>query len=445
MRGPGGGAGSAAGAALRGLAGVLAVRPWAWGLLAVAHAGAALELQPVATWFYPLAWWSYVAIADGVLARERRGAHALLAPPWRGVLGLAFASWAFWLLYEALNLRLADWFYVGVPEVRPLRWLGISLSFATVLPLLLVTERLLDLRVRPDAFRVRPLRLSAGGLAAVQAAGALFLVLPLAFPDHAFALVWGFLPLLLDPANRRAGRPSLLAEWERGSARRLAVLLLAGLICGLMWEAWNYLAVGRWVYTVPYLDRVKLFEMPPLGFLGFPPLAVAGYAFLAWLDGAGRRAGAALRAAAAALTLVAGLAVLGAMDRETVAAVVPRLEGVLPLDAAARAALRHHGERSVRALARLPAAALPAVAREAGIDPEALAKARAWARLARLKGLGNENVARLWALGIRDVADLARQDPAALAARLRGPLTERRLRVWVRAAAGAAGTARAAG
>jgi Domain of unknown function (DUF4332) len=422
------------GAALRGLGGLLAVRPWAWGVLAIAHAGAALELQPLATWFYPLAWWSYVAIADGVLMR--RGAPALLGPPWRVVrlLGLAFASWAFWLLYEAVNLRIADWFYVGVPEVRPLRWLGISLSFATVLPLLLVTERLVDLGLRPDAFRVRPMRLSAGGLVAVQVAGVLFLLLPLAFPDHAFPLVWGFLPLLLDPVNRRAGRPSLLADWERGSARRFVALLLAGLICGLMWEAWNYLAVGRWIYTVPYLDRVKLFEMPPLGFLGFPPLAVAGYVFLAWLDGEWRRAGAALRALAAALTLVAGLSVLWGMDRETVAAVVPRLEGVAPLDGEARAALRRHGEGSVRALARLPGDSLPALARAAGIDPETLAAARAWARLAGLKGLGNENVARLWALGIRDAADLARQDPAALAARLGGPLTERRLRVWVRAA-----------
>jgi len=432
VRRPGGAAGTRVRVALGGLGALLAIRPWAWGLLLLAHAGAALELQPVATWFYPMVWWSYVAIADGVLAR--RGAPVLLGAPWRAVLGLAFASWAFWLLYEAVNLRIADWFYVGVPEFRPLRWAGISLSFATVLPLLLVTERLLDPALRADAFRVRPVRLSARGLVAVQVAGVLFFALPLAFPDHAFPLVWGFLPLALDPANRRAGRPSLLAEWERGSARRLVVLLLAGLICGLMWEAWNYLAVGRWIYTVPYLDRVKLFEMPPVGFLGFPPLAVAGYVFLAWLDGAWRRAGGASRIAAVALTLVAGLAVLGAMDRATVAAVVPRLEGVAPLGAEARAALRRHGERSVKALARLPAGAVPEVAREAGIDSDALAAARGWARLARLKGLGNANVARLWALGIRDVADLARQDPAALALRLGGPLTERRLRVWVRAA-----------
>jgi len=432
MRGPQGGAGGRFRGAVAGVGGLLRVRPWAWALMALAHAGAALEAQPVATWFYPLVWWSYVAIADGVLAR--RGAPSLLAPPWARLVGLAFASWAFWLLFEAVNLRIANWFYVGVPEVRPLRWIGVSLSFATVLPLLLVTERLLDAKIRPDAFRVRPVRLSAGALAAVQVTGGLFLLLPLALPGYAFPLVWGFLPLLLDPINRRAGRPSLLAEWESGSARRFCLLLLAGLICGLMWEAWNFLAVGRWIYTVPFLDRVKWFEMPPLGFLGFPPLAVAGYVFLAWLTGAWRRAGGAVRAVAVALTLVAGLAVLWEMDHHTVAAAVPRLGGVAPLDGADRTALRRHGARSVKALAGLSDVALAALAREPGIDPDALHAARAWARLARLKGLGNENVARLWALGIRDLGGLARQDPADLAARLGEPLTERRLRVWVRAA-----------
>jgi len=104
------------------------------------------------------------------------------------------------------------------------------------------------------------------------------------------------------------------------------------------------------------------------------------------------------------------------------------------LDGAARAALKDHGTRTVRALAALPDAALAAIAEDAGIDSDTLHAARAWARLARLKGLGNANVARLWDLGIRSTGDLARQDPADLAARLGEPLTERRLRVWVRAA-----------
>ena len=52
----------------------------------------------------------------------------------------------------------------------------------------------------------------------------------------------------------------------------------AGGACGLLWEFWNYWAATKWTYTVPYLGGVKLFEMPVLGFLGFPPFAVECWA-----------------------------------------------------------------------------------------------------------------------------------------------------------------------
>jgi hypothetical protein len=404
----------------------------AWPVLAAAHVALFKEIQPFATWFYPVAWWCYVAILDGVCAR--RGGPALLAWPPRRLLGLAAASWAFWLLFEAVNLRIANWYYVGVPEMWLSRRVGISISFATVLPLLEVTARAVSPLPFPGACRVRPLVLTPARLRWVQGAGVAFLVLPLLFPHYAFPLVWGFVPLLLDPVNHRAGRPSLLGDWERGSARRFVVLLLAGLACGLLWEAWNFRAVGKWVYTVPFLNETKLFEMPPLGFLGFPPLAVAGDVFFVWVTGLWRGARPAVRAVAAASCLVLGLAVLAGMDRWTVDAVVPRLEGVAVLSAGERAALGQAGLGSMRALAALPEPEVDAAARQAGLDPATLARARDWARLARLKGLGNAHAARLWALGVRSVGDLAGQTPEGLYAALGGVEPLPRLKVWVRAA-----------
>jgi hypothetical protein len=55
-------------------------------------------------------------------------------------------------------------------------------------------------------------------------------------------------------------------------------LLVAGLICGLIWEFWNYWAGTKWIYNVPILPEIKLFEMPILGFGGFPPFAVECFA-----------------------------------------------------------------------------------------------------------------------------------------------------------------------
>src|SRR5262249_33828630 len=90
--------------------------------------------------------------------------------------------------------------------------------------------------------------------------------------------VWLGFTLLLEPINARRGRPSWLADLARGDASRVSALLASGLVCGALWEFWNYWATTKWTYTVPYLGDVKIFEMPILGYLGFLPFALECYA-----------------------------------------------------------------------------------------------------------------------------------------------------------------------
>jgi hypothetical protein len=52
---------------------------------------------------------------------------------------------------------------------------------------------------------------------------------------------------------------------------------VGGLIAGALWESLNFWAHTKWVYTVPGFDTAKVFEMPWLGFLGFPVLSVASF------------------------------------------------------------------------------------------------------------------------------------------------------------------------
>jgi hypothetical protein len=88
------------------------------------------------------------------------------------------------------------------------------------------------------------------------------------------APVWlGFI-LLLDPINARLGAESLLVDWRRGDYGRTINLALSGLVCGVLWEFWNYWAHAKWHYTVPIMEHVKIFEMPLAGYLGFPAFAV---------------------------------------------------------------------------------------------------------------------------------------------------------------------------
>src|SRR3989454_8730192 len=70
-----------------------------------------------------------------------------------------------WFLFEAINVRLQDWYYVFLPANPVERWAGITLSLATVVPAVLLPERVLDrlgvwlqLQWRPIALRPPELR-----------------------------------------------------------------------------------------------------------------------------------------------------------------------------------------------------------------------------------------------------------------------------------------------
>jgi len=135
---------------------------------------------------------------------------------------------------------------------------------------------------------VRPWRPPPELLTAAIVVGAVAVVLPLVVVSAWLVpLVWTGFVLLLEPINYRRGRPSWLGALARGDASLLVALLAAGAVCGGLWEFWNYWALSRWTYTVPYLGDVKLFEMPVLGYLGFfPPFALECYAMYHWLRGA---------------------------------------------------------------------------------------------------------------------------------------------------------------
>ena len=55
---------------------------------------------------------------------------------------------------------------------------------------------------------------------------------------------------------------------------RLVNLSLSGLLCGALWEFWNFWAGAKWHYSVPIMERWKIFEMPLPGYFGFPPFAL---------------------------------------------------------------------------------------------------------------------------------------------------------------------------
>ena len=252
-------------------------------------------IEPVATYFTPIAWTAYLLIADAALYALTGRSRIRERPASLG--RMALLSIPLWLIFEAYNLRLANWTYVGLPENFLLRWLGYGWSFATITPAILLTADLVaalgwfDRAARPAC----TMRLSATAERALIAAGAAMLLVPLVLPQHIaaylFALVWlGFI-FLLDPLNRRRGLPSLLGDLAEGRRARLYSLLVSGWVCAWLWEFWNYWASAKWHYIFPLFQAVKIFEMPAPGYLGFLPFAlecfvmyVTAAALLGWRD-----------------------------------------------------------------------------------------------------------------------------------------------------------------
>jgi hypothetical protein len=292
--------------------------------------------------------------------------------------------------------------------------------------------------------RVRPLVWGAGKARAVVALGAACFALPLVWPNLFFPLTWGSFAFLLEPWNRRHARHSFVRDLEAGEAGPLIRTLVAGLVCGGLWESWNYWARMKWIYTVPGFESLKLFEMPLAGFLGFPPFAVECLVILRFMGALRDRmsTAAAVRArwASALLgppVLVGMFAVADPLLVDSVYVPLARLE-VVP--SVVRARLVSAGVSSPERFLRetrdvdrrrdwAERLALPA---------EDVESARERVALVVHRGIGLGRAHDLEALGIRSLRDLARWPAADLAreiARLRpadprNRFLERRARVW---------------
>jgi hypothetical protein len=251
-------------------------------MMLVSEAGMAARIEPFSSWHTPIAWTGYILFVDG-LVWKLRGA-SWLSHARAEFLFLAAMSVPLWVVFELYNkYSIHNWHYVGLPESTIVRYVGYAWSFATILPALFETGELIstlrDRRARGrQADDLGPQPLSVGARLSI-AAGAVMLIVPILYPStYLAAPIWlGFI-FLLDPLNARAGAESILGDLRRGRRGRLINLMLAGLVCGVIWEFWNYWAATKWQYTVPILPDLKVFEMPVAGFAGFPAFAVECFA-----------------------------------------------------------------------------------------------------------------------------------------------------------------------
>ena len=240
--------------------------------------------QLVGHWFTPIIWTGYILFVDALVYRIQ--GRSLLVNDRFEFCAVAVISIASWWLFEYYNaprfwnstLELW-WHYHNLEPNLWIRRLGYDWAFATITPALLETAELFGATIFKRKTNGARVNLSKSTLWFAVIVGVVGVVAPIIFPNEWFApAVWLSFIFLLDPLNALRGWPSISGDLARGDWRRLLSLLAGGLLGGFLWEFWNYWALSKWTYTVPYFGNVKIFEMPVLGFLGFPPFAIECWA-----------------------------------------------------------------------------------------------------------------------------------------------------------------------
>lgn len=236
----------------------------------------------ISVWATPLCWLGYVMFLDAVIFKLK--GNSLLCNRRRDFYIQIPLSIIFWLLFELYNLHLANWEYHGLAENKIERYLGTGLAYGMIMPGIFQTTEFVETIRLFDRFRISALRVSNRIIYSSIVLGFFFIMTPLLIPrDYAqylFGLVWTGFIMIFDPIVYCSSKgDSLLKDLEDGRLSRILNLFLAGYICGFLWEFWNYWAAAKWVYIAPFMEDVKIFEMPVAGFLGFGPFAWEYFCF----------------------------------------------------------------------------------------------------------------------------------------------------------------------
>jgi hypothetical protein len=243
----------------------------AWG-----HFGILTELS-----FFPL-WLGYILTVNG-MAQVLFG-RSLLQSMGK-LFALLFAmSVPLWWFFEGMNTIVQNWHYhLAHPISAAHYFLQASVDFSTVVPAILSTSFLFVTAAhkmgltwpiwRPN---VTESRLAAAVLLGIGC----YSLLPL-YPNETFPLVWIAPILILEPLAFAIRYPSLLSDVQKNGWTMTLSIMAATMMTGFWWEMWNYYSLPKWTYTIPYVGFWKVFEMPFLGYFGYPFFGMVVFSYAA--------------------------------------------------------------------------------------------------------------------------------------------------------------------
>jgi hypothetical protein len=258
--------------------------PW-WGWVGLAVTAAAWIFawtrfpwfEPVQRYTFTPLWLGYVLTINALALRH--GGRCLLRDRPACFVILFPASAAFWWYFEYINRYVGNWHYIGAESIGDLEYfVHATISFSTVLPAVVGTHEWLASFARLERGLTNlwsipkvDSRATAWVLLLLGIVG--FLAIG-AWPRYAYAMVWVAPVLILTAMQSFSRLPNPLANLARGDWRGIGLPALAALFCGFFWELWNWQSLAHWEYSIPFVHRFLVFEMPILGYAGYLPFGI---------------------------------------------------------------------------------------------------------------------------------------------------------------------------
>jgi hypothetical protein len=225
--------------------------------------------------FTPL-WIGYILTVNSFT--YHRTGHCMMRDRAHSFLLLFPISAAFWWFFEYLNRFVQNWYYVG-GQFGPWEYFWYAtLPFSTVLPAVMGTQEwllsfswpgrrfqnVLSIKLhRPKRFAWAVLFITGAGLTGIGV-----------WPNYLFPLLW-ISPLLIIVSLQDIFQEShIFSRLPYGDWHHVITAALAALICGFFWEMWNYYSLAKWKYSIPFVHRYPIFEMPILGYAGYLPFGL---------------------------------------------------------------------------------------------------------------------------------------------------------------------------
>ncbi len=227
--------------------------------------------------FFPM-WVGYCLTIDA-LVLLRKG-NSMFTRNSRAFIIMFLISAPAWWLFELLNLRVQNWFYEGREYFTNFQYfIFASICFSTVIPAVFGTAEFVGtfkwIKNLKPSFIIGS---NPRTILLMFFLGWIFLILLLIWPLYFFPFMWLSVLLILEPLNYWLKNESLFRYTSKGDWRLIISLVLGCLICGFFWEMWNFYSFPKWIYMVPFVDFLHVFEMPILGYFGYLPFALELYA-----------------------------------------------------------------------------------------------------------------------------------------------------------------------